>query len=95
MKPDLILPHDFDEWEWETKHKGYVAGALVKLGERRIRINFYDPTRLSQDAEETVRSGHLFVITNLVVIPRVDRPEMEEAVRRLADSGALDRFASD
>ncbi|MEO5841427.1 MAG: hypothetical protein ABIQ73_06985 [Acidimicrobiales bacterium] len=50
-EPVLLLPSDFDQYEWEVESKGYYVGACVELEGRRISITFYDQLRLGQDVE--------------------------------------------
>ncbi len=83
----LILPGDFDDYEWEVKAKGFFSEARLSVSGKRYRLTFYDPVRLSQETESEVQRGGPFFESNLVIVSSVTRCDMERAVETLMKSG--------
>ena len=82
------FPGDFEDYAWEVKSKGWFQGAVAVIDGRRYRMMFYDPGRLSQDAErELLRGVAFFFEPNLVVVSSVTREHMEAAVLAIVASG--------
>ena len=83
----LVLPSDFDDYEWEVKAKGFFSEARLSVSGKRYRLTFYDPVRLSQEIEDELKRGELFFESNLVIVSSVTRSDMERAVESLMKSG--------
>ena len=83
----LVLPSDFDDYEWEVKAKGFFSEARLSVSGKRYRLNFYDPVRLGQEVESELQRGGQFFETNLVVVSSVTRCDMERAAETLMKSG--------
>jgi hypothetical protein len=83
----LILPEDFDEYEWEIISKGWFGGARLNVSGKEYRLIFYDPVRLGQTIEDELQRGEAFFEPNLIVVRSVTRSNMEGAVELLVGSG--------
>jgi hypothetical protein len=83
----LVLPGDFDDYEWEVKVKGFFSEARLSVSGKRYRLTFYDPIRLNQEIEGELQRGELFFEPNLVIVNSVTRSDMERAVEALMKSG--------
>jgi len=83
----LILPGDFDDYEWEVKAKGFYSEARLSVSGKRYRLTFYDPARLSQELEAALKRAELFFESNLVIVNSVTRSDMERAAEGLIKSG--------
>ena len=79
----LVLPCEFDDYEWEVKAKGFFSEARLSVSGKRYRLTFYDPVRLSQEIEDELKRGELFFELNLVIVSSVTRSDMERAVESL------------
>lgn len=95
VNPNLELPEDFDDYEWEVEAKGYFHDALVEYVGLTYRIAFYDATRLAQDVQSELKYGLAVLPNNLVVVDSVTRAAMTEAVRRLFRDGVDPRLTAD
>lgn len=82
----FVLPADFDDYAWEVQAKGCFTEALMTIAGKRYRLNFYDPTRLSQEIESELARGVAFAEPNLVIVRAVTRSDMEQAAEMLAQS---------
>jgi hypothetical protein len=85
----LVLPADFDDYEWEVEAKGWFSEARMIVAGMRYRLNFYDAVRLAQTIQDDLQGGGVFFEPNLVIIPRVTRSDMERAAELLARSGQV------
>lgn len=94
IKFSLILPADFDEYEWEVSSKGYFPAATVVAGNITYRINFYDSARIGQEIASELEKSTMFFEKNLVIVPSVTRFAMEQAVSLLVSSGQIDNLTS-
>lgn len=71
---------EFDQHASETEAKGWFD-ARVRVDGSEITISFYDPVRLAQEVEGALDRAGLFFERNLMVIPKVNRQNMEKAVK--------------
>jgi hypothetical protein len=86
----LNLSCEFDErTAFEVEEKSFFDHAVVTLADgSSYGLHFYDPFRLEYEIETEQKHGGFCVAEpGLVVIPRVTRRNMEEAVRQLAKQG--------
>src|SRR5215510_4449472 len=91
----LILPEDFDEYEWEVTSKGWFGNALLNFSGRVFRLRFFDPVRLSQEIEDELKRGQAFFEPNLIVVRSVTRSEMDRAAELLVRSGQTSSLVSE
>ena len=91
----LVLPDDFDDYEWEVTAKGYFPEARMKVSGKQYRLNFYDPVRLRQEIESRLKGGTLFFEPNLVVVPSVTKLLMHHAADLLVQSGQIAKMISE
>ncbi len=87
----LTLPDNFDEYAWEVEAKGCFNDVFVDAGDGNISLSFYDPTRLHQEIQDSLKSGIPFFGRNIVIVERVTRACIEAAVTTLYESGRLRR----
>lgn len=81
----LLFPEDFDDFAaWEVECKGFYSGARVRVGNDEFPVTFYDPVRLMQDLEKVCRYD-CFAVGRLIVVTRLTRGAMDEAVSNLSD----------
>ena len=92
LEYSLQFPAGFDEYAWEVEAKGWFSEAVLLVGTRRFRLNFYDATRLAQEVASDLENSGVFFDPNLVVVNPVTRQEMEKAARQLVHSGRLDEL---
>jgi hypothetical protein len=90
---ELRLPDDFEQALWSTK--GYFPGAELVVKNKAYRLTFYDPIRLGQDAIAEVENGTFFFEKNLIVVEKVERQNLEAAVRWLVDTGQVNRLVAE
>ena len=87
MEVELHLPDDFEATMWDAK--GYFPNAKLTVGTTTYILNFYDPSRLAQEIAEATKSMGFFHEPNLVVVSQVNRTQLQQAVRKLAESNGL------
>ncbi|MFN7475751.1 MAG: hypothetical protein ACK5RJ_13350 [Burkholderiales bacterium] len=83
----FVLPSYFDDYQGEVMAKGCFSDALMIIGGKQYRLNFYDPLRLGQDIAMVLENEKMFFEPNLVIVREVTRKEMERAAERLAHPG--------
>ena len=89
----LKWPSDFEDCAWQLESKGWFEGLEIVVDGRTLKPVFYDSVRLSQEiADEISRTGFFFEHF-LIVISKVTKELMEQAVADLAKTGGLDRIA--
>ena len=77
---DIEYPDGVGERWHEIEAKGVLAGATIIANGTRYMATFYDSVRLAQDVEAALRADGSFVVPTLVVLPRVTRQEIAQAV---------------
>ena len=95
--PMLVFDYDFDEQTAvEAELKGWFEAVTAKLPNGlEVALSFRDPARLSQDLENRVLAGKSCVAEpTLIVIPKVTRANMEDAVTELYMEGFFDRLVA-
>jgi hypothetical protein len=85
----LVFPDGFEGYAWELEPKGWFNEARLEFQGRLYRLMFYDPTRLSQDIDDELQRGGVFFEPNLVVVPTVNRQNMEKAAAQLVQHARL------
>lgn len=84
---ELRLPDDFEDALWTSK--GYCPDAELFVANSTYRLMFYDPIRLSQDANDEIKIGDFFFQKNLIVVKQVDRQSLVAAARWLVETGQV------
>jgi hypothetical protein len=85
---ELVFPDYLDGYEHETEAKCYLPGVRIVVDDgRTFEFTAYDPTRLAQEVADEVASDGFFCEARLVVVPRVTREDVAEAVRRMSEGG--------
>jgi hypothetical protein len=79
MDYEIDFGDSFAQYEWETEAKGWFD-ARVRVGQSEVMISFYDPVRLAQEIQDALDHSGLFFERNVVVIPKVNRENMEKAM---------------
>lgn len=82
---ELHLPADFDEYEWQAEVKGWFGDAKLAVAGAVYELIFYDQTRLAQEIADELSSNPAFVDENLIVLRKVTRCEIENAVRYIVE----------
>jgi len=93
VHPTLEFPYGFDEGiAFEAEQLGVYYYAVVLLpGGDRVRVSFYDASRIAQDLErEHWRQGSCVALPGMIVIPKVTKGYMESAVRELSGGDYFD-----
>jgi hypothetical protein len=85
MTRKLLLGDDFDDHAWEVEAKGWFA-AHLKIDGILVPVTFYDPTRLAQEIRDALVEPGVFHEQHVIVVQRLTRQAMEEAVERLEAS---------
>jgi hypothetical protein len=85
MEARLVLPDDFADYAWEVEAKGVFWDVFLELGERRIPVTFYEPTRLAQDVEEELLSYSQVLLSHVIVVKKVTVEEMVRSTASLPD----------
>lgn len=81
----LVYPEYLDGYENETEAKGYLSEVRIVVGEVVYDLTVYDPIRLAQEVnDELVQYGYM-AVGNLLVVPRVNREEIAQAVAELSE----------
>jgi hypothetical protein len=89
-RAELRLPADFDEL-WDVPAKGWFPAELVYSG-RTYPVTFYDPVRLAQEITDELERSGIFFEENLIVVRTVNRQLLEDAVRKLFETGQIHRL---
>jgi len=90
LEPNVFFEEPLTEHlAFEIEQKGWCAIAIAELPDgKRVKLFFYDPVRLTQDLETDSATGETFIAEpGLIVIPKVTREYMENAVKRLYRKG--------
>jgi hypothetical protein len=87
----LKWPSDFEDYSWQLESKGWFGGLEIIIDGRTLKPVFYDLTRLSQEVGDEISRAGFFSEHFLIVISKVTRELMEQAVANLARTGGLDR----
>ena len=87
MSDMLVLPANFDDYEWEATAKGYFQQARLIVSGNEYQLTFYDEVRLGQTMKDVLKSDGVFFEPNLVVVGSVTRIEMERAAKYLVQTG--------
>lgn len=96
-EPTIIFTCDFDErTAWEAEQKGWFEAIAVRLPcGPEIPLAFRDPVRLAQDLEFDLTQGRFCIAElALIVIPKVTKYYMENAIRQLYADGYFDRLVA-
>ncbi|MBN9680904.1 MULTISPECIES: hypothetical protein [unclassified Corallococcus] len=88
---DIVLefPPGFDDYAWEVEAKGWLPGVVAVIQGRRYTLTVYDPARLSQDVEDALKSGKVFLERNLVVVASVTRERIVSAIQEIVQTGRV------
>lgn len=84
-RTELVLPEDFADYGWEVESKGVFWDAVVRRGERRATVTFYDPTRLAQNLSKELVSEQEVLLSGVIVLPKLTMQAMENSVENLPD----------
>lgn len=85
MDYKVVFPAYLDGYEAETEAKGYLVDVVVSTDFGEIDLVLYDPVRLSQEIEDEMASVGYFVVSNILVVPVVERGTILRVIAKLAD----------
>lgn len=91
----LYLSDDFDDYDWQAEAKGWFPDARLSAFGKEYQLNFYDPVRLAQEIASEHERGNVFYEPNLVVVKKITRAAMEEAVDQLVRSDRVRSLVAD
>ncbi len=94
-KYTINLPKDFVDYAWEVQVKGWFSGASIVCGTKRYQLNFFDPTRLSQEIKDELDHKNFFFEPNLIIVKEVTQAAIEEAITALVERGYLNSLKED
>jgi hypothetical protein len=83
---EVQFPEYLEGYEFETESKGYLVDVIVRSGARRWSLTVYDVVRLNQEVSDEVRTSGVFALSNILVVPKVTRQSITEALTQLAKS---------
>jgi hypothetical protein len=86
-KYELKFPDEYDDYAWEYKAKGWIAGVVLSYEGAEYHLNIYTPERLFQDLEDGLQGSLFFFEPNLLIVPVIERPKIEAAIARLISRG--------
>jgi hypothetical protein len=89
---ELKWPADFDEYAWEVESKGWFSDVTISARGRSIKPAFYDPSRLEQEIADEIADQGLFSERDLIVLEKVTKANIENAIEKLASSGKLEEL---
>jgi hypothetical protein len=95
--PTLVFTCEFDEQTaYESELKGWFEAVVVRLPNGlEVPLAFRDPVRLAQDLEAEQSAGRCCIAEPaLIVIPKVTKALMTQAVMQLHDEGFFDRLVA-
>jgi hypothetical protein len=95
--PTLEFTFELDERAvYEIEQKGWFEQVAVRLPDGRlIPLCFWDPIRLSQELEMSVKSGgSCFAEPGMIIVPKVTLDSMRSAVEELYRVGYFNRLTS-
>ncbi|TCC36934.1 hypothetical protein [Kribbella sindirgiensis] len=83
---EVEFPKYLDGYEFETESKGYLFDVIVRSGTRQWSVTVYDVARLHQEVSDEVQASGGFALSNLLVVDRVTRSTIFDALSELANS---------
>ncbi len=88
MDYEILFDVGFDEYEWDVEEKGCLD-LSIKVNDLIISISFYHSVRLVQEIGFDIARRGFFFERNVIVLPDVNRANIEQAVEQLNKSGIL------
>ncbi|RKH99711.1 hypothetical protein D7Y15_38680 [Corallococcus sp. AB030] len=85
----LEFPPGFEDSDWEVEAKGWLPGVVAVIQGRRYTLTVYDPTRLTQDVDEALNGGRVFLERNLVVVASVTRERIASGIQEIVQTGRV------
>ncbi|NNC15894.1 hypothetical protein HRD49_06725 [Corallococcus exiguus] len=85
----LEFPPGFEDSDWEVEAKGWLPGVVAVIQGRRYTLTVYDPARLTQDVDEALNGGRVFLERNLVVVASVTRERIASGIQEIVQTGRV------
>ncbi|NPC48952.1 hypothetical protein D7X99_25595 [Corallococcus sp. AB032C] len=85
----LEIPPGFEDYAWEVEAKGWLSGVVAVIQGRRYTLTVYDPARLTQDVEDALKGGRVFLERNLVVVASITRDRIVSAIQEIVQAGRV------
>ena len=85
MERELILPPDYEDYDWDIEDKGFFEHGSVRIGDRLVAVTFYDLARLQQEVSSDLDADRLFWAKRLLVVTTVNVENMRRAIERAPD----------
>ena len=87
----VIFPVELDDYDWaEIEAKGWIGDVRVVWSEGECSLSFFDETRLPRAIEVDVNRLGYFTAKNIIVVRRVARDEIMNAVSVMSRRGFVD-----
>jgi hypothetical protein len=91
LKYQIIFPDGLDDFDWaDIEAKGWLDGVRLLLPDGERTLSIFDSVRLPQAIAVDVRRLGYFAANSLLVVPSVNREQIELAVSRMAERGFAD-----
>ncbi|WP_019384413.1 hypothetical protein [Acinetobacter venetianus] len=84
----IHFPDFFDDEEWIIESKGWIILVFTYKNEN-YELSFYDPVRLMQTINDDLNSSQYFLQENLIVIPNVNKRNIENVIQDLVSHPQL------
>jgi hypothetical protein len=87
----VVFPFEFDDFEWaDIEAKGWLEGVRIVWDGDERTLSIFDDVRLGQAITVDFKRLGYFAEKSLLVVPNVNREEIELAVSRMAERGFSD-----
>ncbi|MBM7788667.1 hypothetical protein [Tenggerimyces flavus] len=84
---EVTFPEDLDGYEGIIESKGCLFGVRAVVDGVVHEVTVYDEVRLMQELRDELQARGSSLIVKMLVVPRVTREEIVQAIRRFARSG--------
>ncbi|MFD0375674.1 hypothetical protein [Streptomyces sp. NPDC127112] len=91
MEYSIKFPENLDEFDWfEVENKGWLDGVRVSWEGHSCTLSFFDEIRLPQVIAVDIERLGYFASMNVIVVRRVTRDAVDQAVSLMASRGFVD-----
>lgn len=87
--PKLIIDPSFNEQDsYNISLKGWFSADIEIEDGTHFKINFFDPIRLKQEYDDSIREGEpCFIEFNLIIIPKITIENIQDCIQFLWKKG--------
>jgi hypothetical protein len=84
-----------DRAAWEAESRGLLDYVIINFGKSKYRVSFFTPDRLKTELMLTLESGGVCVgEPGIIIIPKIDKENMEKAIEYLVSTDFFGRLKS-